>query len=165
MDKKRIFTQLSLRTEGTLSAQTAEYFANNGADGLLLEDSYTSDAEHDHNIGSIKQIVRTVDVPVYVYGGIRRLADVKMCIRDRPITAMTLDLKSISSRLAASVPVQAPVPGSGMPTNKSSATNKPLPAEACSFWPPFSPFCIHQVKKPPITGLSEPHSSTFLAKK
>ena len=76
MDKKRIFTQLSLRTEGTLSAQTAEYFANNGADGLLLEDSYTSDAEHDHNIGSIKQIVRTVDVPVYVYGGIRRLEDV-----------------------------------------------------------------------------------------
>ena len=68
MDKKRIFTQLSLRTEGTLSAQTAEYFANNGADGLLLEDSYTSDAEHDHNIGSIKQIVRTVD---------------EMCIRDR----------------------------------------------------------------------------------
>ena len=46
MDKKRIFAQLSLHTERELSAQAAEYFANNGADGLLLEDSYTSDAEH-----------------------------------------------------------------------------------------------------------------------
>ena len=30
-----------------------------------------------------------------------------------PMQARTLDLKSISSRLAASVPVQAPVPGRG----------------------------------------------------
>ena len=36
------------------------------------------------------------------------------------ITATTLDLKSISRRLAARVPVQAPVPGSGMPTNNKS---------------------------------------------
>ena len=97
MDKKRIFTQLSLRTEGTLSAQTAEYFANNGADGLLLEDSYTSDAEHDHNIGSIKQIVRTVDVPVYVYGGIRRLEDVKKYLYAGAAKAV-LDLNRESNR-------------------------------------------------------------------
>ena len=38
-----------------------------------------------------------------------------------PIHAMTLRLKSMSSRLAASVPVHAPVPGSGMPTKRSSA--------------------------------------------
>ena len=31
------------------------------------------------------------------------------------------DLKSISRRLAASVPVHAPVPGSGIPTKRSSA--------------------------------------------
>ena len=42
------------------------------------------------------------------------------------ITAKTLDLKSISKILAASVPVQAPVPGNGIPTNNSRATNNPL---------------------------------------
>ena len=97
MDKKRIFAQLSLHTERELSAQAAEYFANNGADGLLLEDSYTSDAEHDHNIGSIKQIVRTVDVPVYVYGGIRRLEDVKKYLYAGAAKAV-LDLNRESNR-------------------------------------------------------------------
>ena len=38
------------------------------------------------------------------------------------ITASVLFLKSISRRLAASVPVHAPVPGSGIPTNKNNAT-------------------------------------------
>ena len=33
-----------------------------------------------------------------------------------PITAMTLFLKPISRKLAARVPVHAPVPGNGMPT-------------------------------------------------
>ena len=47
--------------------------------------------------------------------------------------ARTLDLKSMSSRLAASVPVHAPVPGSGMPTNSSSAQGRPRPALAFSF--------------------------------
>lgn len=109
MDKKRIFAQLSLHTERELSAQAAEYFANNGADGLLLEDSYTSDAEHDHNIGSIKQIVRTVDVPVYVYGGIRRLEDVKKYLYAGAAKAV-LDLNRESNRellTEASRPVSA----------------------------------------------------------
>ena len=57
------------------------------------------------------------------------------------ITASTLDLKFISKILAASVPVQAPVPGNGIPTNNNRATNNPFPAVACNFLPPFSPFC------------------------
>lgn len=81
------------------------------------------------------------------------------------ITAMTDDLKSISRMLAASVPVHAPVPGTGIPTKRSNAKNNPLPAFACSFLPPFSPFSKHQVKNFPITGLSAPQISTFLAKK
>ena len=54
------------------------------------------------------------------------------------IAASTLDLKSIFKKLAASVPVHAPVPGSGIPTNKSNATKSPLPAVVCNFSPPFS---------------------------
>ena len=38
-----------------------------------------------------------------------------------PTTAITLFLKSMSKKLAARVPVQAPVPGNGMPTKSSKA--------------------------------------------
>ena len=38
-----------------------------------------------------------------------------------PRTAITLFLKPISRKLAASVPVHAPVPGIGIPTNNKSA--------------------------------------------
>ena len=82
-----------------------------------------------------------------------------------PIQASTLRRKSISRRLAARVPVQAPVPGRGMPTNSSSAQNRPRPALAWSFSPPFLPFSRQKVKNLPMTGLSRPHSSTFRAKK
>ena len=77
-----------------------------------------------------------------------------------PMQASTLFLKSMSSRLAASVPVHAPVPGSGMPTNSSSAQYRPRPALACSFRPAFSPFSRQKVKKRPISFLSLPYSST-----
>ena len=80
-------------------------------------------------------------------------------------TASTLDLKSISSRLAASVPVHAPVPGSGMPTKSISATKSPFPAVACSFLPPFSHFSRQKVKNFPMTGLSFPHTRILRAKR
>ena len=57
------------------------------------------------------------------------------------VTAEMLVLKSIFKKLAAKVPVQAPVPGRGIPTNKSKAKNKPLsPAVCFNFSPPFHPF-------------------------
>ena len=48
--------------------------------------------------------------------------------RTPQITEMLVFFQSMSRRLAASVPVQAPVPGSGIPTNKKRAKYKPLPA-------------------------------------
>lgn len=45
--------------------------------------------------------------------------------RTPSMTAIIVDLKSMSRILAASVPVHAPVPGSGIPTNRSSAINSP----------------------------------------
>ena len=47
-----------------------------------------------------------------------------------PMQASTLFLKPISSREAARVPVHAPVPGRGIPTNSKRAQNKPWPAFA-----------------------------------
>ena len=79
-------------------------------------------------------------------------------------TAVILVLKSSFKKLAARVPVQAPVPGKGIPTNKSNAQNIPLlPADFFSFSPPFSPFSKHHVKNFFVSFLSFPHSSTFLA--
>ena len=43
------------------------------------------------------------------------------------ITAITVSLKLNPSKLAAKVPVQAPVPGSGTPTNKNNAIKNPFP--------------------------------------
>jgi hypothetical protein len=54
------------------------------------------------------------------------------------ITAITLRLKSQSRIDAARVPVQAPVPGSGIPTKRRRAQKTPLsPAAFSSFWPPL----------------------------
>ena len=61
-------------------------------------------------------------------------------IRTPNVHANTLVLKSKSRILAANVPVHAPVPGTGMPTNNNIAKNIPLSAFACSFISAFSPF-------------------------
>ena len=60
--------------------------------------------------------------------------------RTPAITAMTLFLKSKSRREAARVPVQAPVPGRGMPTKRNRAKYRLSPVESWSFLPAFSPF-------------------------
>ena len=50
------------------------------------------------------------------------------------ITAFVVSLKPMFKKDAANVPVQAPVPGSGIPTNNISAINKPLlPAFSVNF--------------------------------
>ena len=82
------------------------------------------------------------------------------------VTANILVLKSSFKKLAANVPVHAPVPGKGIPTNISNAQNIPrFPADFFSYSPPFSPFSKHHVKNLPIIFLSFPHSRTFLANK
>lgn len=81
-------------------------------------------------------------------------------------TAIMLVLKSNFKKLAANVPVQAPVPGNGIPTNNNNAQKIPLLlADSLNFLPPFSPFSIHQVKNFFVNFLSLPHSNTFLANK
>ncbi len=55
----------------------AQEYNHNGADGLLIWDYSDSDADHDHTIGLIKALVRTIDIPVITGGRVRRLEDVK----------------------------------------------------------------------------------------
>ena len=62
----------------------------------------------------------------------------------------------VDDRILVRAGFHAPVPGRGIPTNRSSAQNSPRPALACSFSPPCSPFSRQNVKNRPMTGLSLP---------
>lgn len=81
------------------------------------------------------------------------------------VTANILVLKSSFKKLAARVPVHAPVPGSGIPTKMSRAQKIPVfPAVFLNFSPPFSPFSKHQVKNFPIIFYLFPIPIPFLQK-
>ena len=82
------------------------------------------------------------------------------------MTARLLRLKSQSRIEAARAPVQAPVPGRGIPTKSNRAQKIPLsPAAFSNFWPPLWPLLRHQLKKPPMMGLLAPQVSVRRAKK
>ena len=82
------------------------------------------------------------------------------------MTARLLRLKSQSRIEAARAPVQAPVPGRGIPTKSNKAQKIPLsPAAFSNFCPPLWPLFKHQVKKEPMTGLSAPQARIRRAKK
>ena len=49
----------------------------NGADELLVMDGSDKDTDHDANIGILKTMIRTVDIPVITGGRVRRMEDVK----------------------------------------------------------------------------------------
>ena len=80
------------------------------------------------------------------------------------ITAITLRLKS-QSRIDARVPVQAPVPGSGIPKKGEGPEDTPYLQQLFQVLATTVTFLRHQVKKPPIRGFICPHSRTRRAKK
>ena len=82
------------------------------------------------------------------------------------MTARLLRLKSQSRIEAARAPVQAPVPGRGIPTKSNKAQKIPLsPAAFSNFCPPLWPLLRHQLKKPPIIGFFAPQVRIWRAKK
>ena len=58
----------------------ASLFANSGADAIMLFDFSTDDTSHEKNLSTIKEISRSVDIPLYGAGNIKRLEDVKKLI-------------------------------------------------------------------------------------
>lgn len=62
------------------AVKLARAYDNAGADAILVFDLSDGDAEHDQSIGQVREITRTVDIPVYGGGNIRRLEDVKKLI-------------------------------------------------------------------------------------
>ena len=82
------------------------------------------------------------------------------------MTARLLRLKSQSRIEAARAPVQAPVPGRGIPTKSNKAQKIPLsPAAFSNFCPPLCPLLRHQLKKPPMIGFFAPQVRIWRAEK
>ena len=117
-------------------ASIAERFLCNRRRSFLLHKKRQSLRE----LPSIKCLIHVFNMQFGFYG--IHVFNMQFCIYDKAREkyllgakfsiflglCIILDLKSIFSMLAASVPVQAPVPGRGMPTKSSRATNNPLPA-------------------------------------
>lgn len=59
------------------AVELCRYYSNYGADGIIIIEKSNTDAEHELNIDTVKEIVSAVDIPVYLGGNIKRLEDVK----------------------------------------------------------------------------------------
>lgn len=55
----------------------AKYYEANGVDSLIIFDLSKEDAEHEKNLGVIREIGRSVDLPMLGAGHIKRVEDVK----------------------------------------------------------------------------------------
>ncbi len=70
---------------------------NMGADVLYITELSESDAEHEKNIDTVKEIVTAVDIPVMLGGNIKRLEDVKKYLYAGAKTAI-LDFSKESNK-------------------------------------------------------------------
>ena len=89
MEAKKLYAAIYLKNQKaytSLQAETilaeepvllAKSYSDKGADGILVFDLSDGDAEHEASIGLIKEIVRSVEVPVIAGGNIKRMEDVK----------------------------------------------------------------------------------------
>lgn len=60
-----------------VAVELCRYYSNYGADGIIIIEKSNTDAEHELNIDTVKEIVSAVDIPVYLGGNVKRLEDVK----------------------------------------------------------------------------------------
>ncbi len=80
MMKKMLIPQIFLKdgkSNGEDAVALAKYFSEAGADGILLCDLSKEDEEHDLNLHTMKEIYRSVEIPLYGCGNIKREEDVK----------------------------------------------------------------------------------------
>ena len=63
--------------ENTNTVELCRSIDNMGADTIYITELSNTDAEHDKNIDTVKEIVTAVDIPVMLGGNIKRLEDVK----------------------------------------------------------------------------------------
>lgn len=78
---KKLIPRLGCRggktADGFDIPELAQFFTNNGADELLIDDLSQTEKDHELTISVIKETVRRTDIPVITGGNIKRLEDVK----------------------------------------------------------------------------------------
>lgn len=88
------------------AVELCRYYSNYGADGIIIIEKSNTDAEHELNIDTVKEIVSAVDIPVYLGGNVKRLEDVKKylyagakcAILDLAVESNTLLVKEAADR-------------------------------------------------------------------
>ena len=63
--------------EGGDAVALSSHYSNLGADGLLIFDRSDTDEKHDESLTLEREIIRKVDIPVWGFGNIKRVEDVK----------------------------------------------------------------------------------------
>lgn len=82
---------------------------HNGIDALIFMDLSYDDASHDGAIGVLREICRTIDIPVYAGGNVRRVEDVKkylyagakICVLDSTRESNTAMMKEVADRFGS----------------------------------------------------------------
>ncbi len=80
MKRKHLIPVMPIRNgmaNGQDGVKLAKFYSDNGADAILIFDLAESDKEHEEAIALLKEISRTVEIPLYAGGHIRRIEDVK----------------------------------------------------------------------------------------
>lgn len=89
MEAKKIYSTIYLRNKKAYTDRSqasvldenpvalAKSYSDKGVDGLIVFDLSEGDAEHETAIGLLKEIVRSVEVPVIAGGNVKRMEDVK----------------------------------------------------------------------------------------
>ena len=80
MKRKHLIPVMPIRNgmaNGQDGVTLAKFYSDNGADAILIFDLAESDKEHEEAIALLKEISRTVEIPLYAGGHIRRIEDVK----------------------------------------------------------------------------------------
>lgn len=88
-----------LSSAGNLKELTKLY-NDSGIDKILIYDLSTGDEEHEKNIHTVKDIFRTVEIPIYAGGNINRLEDIKKFIYAGCKQVVLNGAKSVSMSLA-----------------------------------------------------------------
>lgn len=76
-DKKAVCLGDSGECFGDDIVTLSRHYSDNGADEILIFDMSETDSDHESTILLIKEVARTVDVPVIAGGRIKRLEDIK----------------------------------------------------------------------------------------
>ncbi|MDO4615042.1 MAG: bifunctional phosphoribosyl-AMP cyclohydrolase/phosphoribosyl-ATP diphosphatase HisIE [Lachnospiraceae bacterium] len=101
----RSLTNFKARGDGDAIAE-AKRFEDQGADGILIIDLSESDAEHDRHIDLMREIGRSVRIPMIAGGAIHRVEDVKkllyagcsQALLDMSVSENAAMLKEVSDR-------------------------------------------------------------------